>query len=142
MSSVQEKSADLCKISTPLRKACPYVILCTLILFSAFLGLGVLRLYSFRLEDQLNGINRQMESYAARQILLRQKHSALLSPGRVYSFSKNSLGMIYASNVKILRIDEPLLADSGGGSDSSSPSARAAENGWFHFFLEKALAGE
>ena len=142
MSSVQEKSSDICEISMPLRKACPYVILCTLILFSAFLGLGVLRLYSFRLEDRLNGINRQMESFAARQILLRQKHSALLSPGRVYSFSKNTLGMTYASNVKILRINEPLLADSGGGSDPLSSSARAAENGWFHFFLEKALAGE
>lgn len=139
---MQERNPEICKISIPLRKACPYVILCTLILFSAFLGLGVLRLYSFRLEDRLNGINRQMESFAARQILLRQKHSALLSPGRVYSFSKNTLGMIYASNVKVLRINEPLLADSGGGSASLSSSAGAAENGWFHFFLEKALAGE
>lgn len=142
MSSVQEKSSDICEMSTPLRKVCPYVILCTLILFSAFLGLGVLRLYSFRLEDRLNGINRQMESFAARQILLRQKHSSLLSPGRVYSFSKNTLGMIYASNVKILRINEPLLANAGGGSEPLSSSARAAENGWFYFFLEKALAGE
>ncbi len=136
-----EKSSEICQVSAPLRKACPYVILCTLILFSSFLGLGVLRLYSFRLEDRLNGINRQMESFAARQVLLRQKHSALLSPGRVYSFSKNTLGMIYASNVKVLRINEPLLADSGGGRETLSSSG-GAENGWFHFFLEKALAGE
>ncbi len=136
-----EKSSEICQVSAPLRKTCPYVILCTLILFSSFLGLGVLRLYSFRLEDRLNGINRQMESFAARQVLLRQKHSALLSPGRVYSFSKNTLGMIYASNVKVLRINEPLLADSGGGRETLSSSG-GAENGWFHFFLEKALAGE
>ena len=138
---VQEKSIEICDVSMPLRKACPYVILCTLILFSAFLGLGVLRLYSFRLEDRLNGINRQIESFAARQILLRQKHSALLSPGRIYSFSKNNLGMIYASNVKVLQINAPLLADAGG-TELFYTAEAGEKNGWFHFFLESALAGE
>ena len=141
MSSVQGKNLEICEVSTPLRKACPYVILCTLVLFSAFLGLGVLRLYSFRLEDRLNGINRQIESFAAKQILLRQKHSALLSPGRVYSFSKNTLGMIFASNVKVLQINETLLADAGRDEIFSHPEETGSE-GWFHFFLEKALAGE
>ncbi len=139
---MQGKSLEICQVSVSLRKACPYVILCTVVLFSAFLGLGVLRLYSFRLEDRLNGINRQIESFAARQILLRQKHSALLSPGRVYSFSKNTLGMIYASNVKVLRISEPLLADAGGGDENFPLSGETGRQGWFHFFLEKALAGE
>ena len=139
---VQGKNLEVCEIAMPLRKTCPYIILCAVLLFSAFLGLGVLRLYSFRLEDRLNGINRQIESFSARQVLLRQKHSALLSPGRVYSFSKNTLGMIYASNVKVLQINETLLANAGGGGETSPLSERAGRQGWFYFFLEKALAGE
>lgn len=125
-----------------LRKICPYLIFSALVVFGSFMGLGVLRLYSFRLEYRLNNINSQIESFQAQQISLKQSLSALLSPGRVYGYSKSELGMTYASNVRTLRLDGPLLADSGPGGNSGGEPAQKEPKGWFYFFLEKAMAGE
>ena len=66
-----------------LRKICPYLIFTAFVIFGSFMGLGILRLYSFRLECRLNNINTQIESFQAQQIALKQNLSALLSPGRV-----------------------------------------------------------
>jgi len=106
------------------------------------MGLGVLRLYSFRLECKLNSINSQIESFQAQQVELKQRLSSLLSPGRIYGYSKKDLGMVYASNVKVLRIDEPLLAELPETGNRNDTAASRENEGWFYFFLEKALAGE
>ena len=125
-----------------LRKICPYLIFTAFVVFGSFMGLGILRLYSFRLECRLNSINSQIESFQAQQISLKQNLSALLSPGRVYGYSKKQLGMTYASNVKTLRLDGPLLADGAPAVNSGGEAARKESEGWFYFFLEKAMAGE
>ena len=126
-----------------LRKICPYLIFSALVIFGSFMGLGVLRLYSFRLECKLNNINTQIESFQAQQISLKQSLSALLSPVRVYGYSKKQLGMTYASNVRTLRLDGPLLAaDSGPAGISGGEPMEKESEGWFYFFLEKAMAGE
>jgi len=126
-----------------LRKICPYLIFSALVIFGSFMGLGVLRLYSFRLECRLNNINTQIESFQAQQISLKQSLSALLSPVRVYGYSKKQLGMTYASNVRTLRLDGPLLAaDSGPAGIGGGEAMEKESEGWFYFFLEKAMAGE
>jgi hypothetical protein len=125
-----------------LRQICPYLIFCSLVIFSSFMGLGVLRLYSFRLECKLNNINSQIESFQAQQISLKQNLSALLSPGRVYGYSKKQLGMTFASNVKTLRLDSPLLADSSTALENEGAGTAKESEGWFYFFLEKAMAGD
>lgn len=124
------------------RKISPYIIFFALVLFGSFMGLGVLRLYSFRLECKLNSINSQIESFQAQQVELKQRLSSLLSPGRIYGYSKKDLGMVYASNVKVLRIDEPLLAELPETGNRNDTAASRENEGWFYFFLEKALAGE
>lgn len=129
-------------VSVSFRRACPYIIIFAVVMFGSFIGLGVLRLYSFRLECKLNGINVQIESFQAEQVSLKQKLSSLLSPGRVFGFSKNELGMIYASNVKTLKVDGPLLADRPDSESKEGNPSPAEKEGWFYFFLEKALAGE
>jgi hypothetical protein len=50
--------------------------------------------------------------------------------------------MVYASNVKVLRIDEPLLAELPETGNRKDMAASRENEGWFYFFLEKALAGE
>jgi len=125
-----------------LRKICPYLIFSAVVVFGSFMGLGILRLYSFRLECRLNNINTQIESFQAQQIALKQNLSALLSPGRVYGYSKKQLGMTYASNVKTLRLDGPLLADAAPAANNGGETAGRESEGWFYFFLEKAMAGE
>lgn len=122
------------------REISPYIIFFALVLFGSFMGLGVLRLYSFRLECKLNSINSQIESFQAQQVALKQRLSSLLSPGRIYGYSKKDLGMVYASNVKVLRIDEPLLAELPGTGNRKDMAASRENEGWFYFFLEKALA--
>lgn len=125
--------------SLPSRKVWPYAALCVILGFIAFMGLGVLRLYSFRLECRLNGINSQIESFRAQEITLRQELSAVLSPGRVYAFSKEQLGMTYAADVKVLQVDGALLASASDSSLSGSADEGGRE-GWFYFFLERASA--
>ena len=124
-----------------LRKKSPYLILFALILFTSFMGLGVLRLYSFRLEYQLNGINSQIDSLIAQNVALKESMSALLSPARVFDYSKKQLGMTFASNVRTLRLDGMLLADAAPV-DVRTPGVSSEGEGWFYFFLEKAMAGE
>ena len=128
-------------ISNSFRKICPYIIILTICIFALFMGLGILRLYSFRLECRLNSINRQIESYQAHRIVLKHELSSLLSPGRIYGFSKQELGMTYASNVRILKVEEQFFADrSIKGRPESIPKEET--EGWFYFFLERAMAGE
>jgi cell division protein FtsL len=128
-------------VSASFRKISPYIIVFTLCAFGLFMGLGVLRLYSFRLECKLNSVNRQIESYKANRIVLKHELSSLVSPARIYGFSKKEMGMTYASNVRILRVEEHLLADVS--SETSPAFASRQENeGWLYFFLEGAMAGE
>lgn len=128
-------------VSASFRKISPYIIVFTLCAFGLFMGLGVLRLYSFRLECKLNSVNRQIESYKANRIVLKHELSSLVSPARIYGFSKKEMGMTYASNVRILRVEEHLLADA---SFQTSPAfaSRQENEGWLYFFLEGAMAGE
>lgn len=128
-------------VSTSFRKISPYIIAMTLCAFGLFMGLGVLRLYSFRLECKLNSVNRQIETYTANRIVLKHELSSLVSPARIYGFSKKEMGMTYASNVRILRVEEQLLADA---SPETSPafSSKQEKEGWFYFFLEGAMARE
>ncbi len=127
-------------VSSSFRKICPYIIIFTLCVFGLFMGLGVLRLYSFRLECRLNAINRQIESYKADRIVLKHTLSSLLSPARIYGFSKQELGMTFASNVRILRVEENLLAERFIEGRPEFATEKESE-GWFYFFLEKAMAG-
>lgn len=124
-----------------LRKKSPYLILFALIFFASFMGLGVLRLYSFRLEYKLNSVNSQIDSLSAQHVALKQNMSALLSPARVFEYSKKQLGMTYASNVRTLRLDGLLLADAVPAEHRVAGASSEGE-GWFFFFLEKAMAGE
>ncbi len=128
-------------VSSSFRKICPYIIVFTLCAFALFMGLGVLRLYSFRLECRLNAVNRQIESYKAHRIVLKHELSSLLSPARLYGFSKQEMGMTFASNVRVLRVEENLFA--GAMPEGVPVAASSQENeGWFYFFLERAMAGE
>ncbi len=128
-------------VSASFRKISPYIIVFTLCAFGLFMGLGVLRLYSFRLECKLNSVNRQIESFKANRIVLKHELSSLVSPARIYGFSKKEMGMTYASNVRILRVEEHLLADVS--SETSPAFASRQENeSWLYFFLEGAMAGE
>ncbi len=136
-----EKGNDPGPASFFLRKKSPYLILFALVLFCSFMGLGVLRLYSFRLEYKLNSINSQIDSLVAQHVALKQSMSALLSPARVFDYSKKQLGMTFASNVRTLHLDGPLLAE-GKGADGRIPVTAPQGEGWFYFFLEKAMAGE
>ena len=138
---MMEKESDREPAPFFLRKKSPYLILFALILFTSFMGLGVLRLYSFRLEYKLNGINSQIDSLVARNVALKESMSALLSPARVFDYSKKQLGMTFASNVRTLRLDGMLLADAAPV-DGRTPGASPEGEGWFYFFLEKAMAGE
>ncbi len=123
------------------RRVCPYIIIITLFVFALFMGLGVLRLYSFRLECRLNSVNKQIESYSNRSIVLKHELSTLVSPSRVYGSSIRDLGMAHASNVRVLKIEEGTYANAA--QDATLPVSLASENrGWFYFFLEKAMAGE
>ena len=128
-------------VSDSFHKISPYIIVFTLCAFGLFMGLGVLRLYSFRLECKLNSVNRQIESYKANRIVLKHELSSLISPARIYGFSKQEMGMTFASNVRILRVEEHLLAEA---SFESSPvvASKQENEGWFFFFLEGAMAGE
>lgn len=123
-------------------KAWPYFIFIALALFTAFLGLGVLRLYNFRLEYKLNSINAQLEELQCQRISLEQNMSALISPERIYGYSKNQLGMTFASQIKVLRLEEPLLAEERTPGRSAEVPEEREQEGWFYFFLEKAMAGE
>lgn len=123
-------------------KVWPYFIFITLALFTSFLGLGVLRLYNFRLEYKLNSINAQIEQLQCQRISLEQNMSALISPERIYGYSKKQLGMTFASEVKVLRLEEPLLAESRTPEKSLEIPKEREQEGWFYFFLEKAMAGE
>lgn len=128
-------------VSDSFRKISPYIIIFTLCAFGLFMGLGVLRLYSFRLECKLNSVNKQIESYKANRIVLKHELSSLVSPARIYGFSKQEMGMTFASNIRILRVEEHLLAEAPF--ESSPVVASKQENkGWFYFFLEGAMAGE
>jgi cell division protein FtsL len=127
-------------VSSSFRKICPFIIIFTLSVFGLFMGLGVLRLYSFRLECRLNAINRQIESYKADRIILKHQVSSLLSPARIYGFSKKELGMTFASNVRVLRVEEHLFADRSVEGRPENLTEKGTE-GWFYFFLEKAMAG-
>jgi hypothetical protein len=60
----------------------------------------------------------------------------------VYGYSKKQLGMTYASNVRTLRLEGPLLAGSGPAGNMGGEAAQKESEGWFYFFLEKAMAGE
>ena len=128
-------------VSTPFHKICPYIIIFTLCAFSLFMGLGVLRLYSFRLECKLNSVNRQIDSYKTHCLVLKHELSSLLSPIRIYGFSKKELGMTFASNVRILRVEENLFADASVD-DASMTASKRENEGWFYFFLEGAMAGD
>lgn len=136
-----EKNVDPAAPPFFLRKKSPYFILTALVLFASFMGLGVLRLYSFRLEYKLNSINSQIDSISAQHIELKQKLSSLLSPARVFDYSRKQLGMAFASNVRTLHLDGMLLADAGQEQEKIIEKASEGE-GWFYFFLEKAMAGE
>jgi cell division protein FtsL len=117
---MMERESDREPASFFLRKKSPYLILFALILFTSFMGLGVLRLYSFRLEYKLNGINSQIDSLVAQNVALKESMSALLSPARVFDYSKKQLGMTFASNVRTLRLDGMLLADAAPVDGSTS----------------------
>jgi hypothetical protein len=67
---VNEKRAVRKSVSIA-REVSPYLIFFALVLFGSFMGLGVLRLYSFRLECKLNSINSQIESFQAQQVELK-----------------------------------------------------------------------
>ena len=74
---------------------------------------------------------------------MRQELSAILSPGRVYSFSKEKLGMTSVAEVKTLRVDGAFLAAAPEGSDLSGVvegHEGEQREGWFYFFLERASA--
>lgn len=129
--------------SISFRRAWPYIALCIALGFISFMGLSVLRLYSFRLECRLNSLNDQIDSFRAQEVSLRQELSAILSPGRVYSFSKEKLGMTSVAEVKTLRVDGAFLAAAPEGSDLSGVvegHEGEQREGWFYFFLERASA--
>ena len=131
-------------ISCSFRAMCPYIIITTLLAFALFMGLGVLRLYSFRLECRLNAVNRQIESLTAQRVILKHELSALLSPVRICGISEKELGMTFASNIRVLKVEGNYLASSPAEDGILKvPDRRERENeGWFYFFLEGALAGE
>ncbi|GEM_PF-828180 len=130
-------------VSGSIRKICPYVVAITLCVFLLFTGLGVLRLYSFRLECRLNSVNRQIESYNNHRVLLKHELSTLLSPVRLFGFSKEELGMTYASNVRVLKVDGGYFANAAGQQEEVPLTKTGPEEeGWFYFFLERAMAGE
>ncbi|MDI9369566.1 MAG: hypothetical protein GX181_01585 [Synergistaceae bacterium] len=106
------------------------------------MGLGVLRLYSFRLECRLNAVNRQIESYNNHQVLLKHELSTLKSPVRIFGFSKEEMGMTFASNVRVLKVEGEYYANAPQQQEPSLIKADREEEGWFYFFLEKAMAGE
>ena len=138
---ILEEKMEMNAVSLSLRRMCPYFMVIVIALFAAFMGLGVLRLYSFRLECRLNGIENQIESFRAQQIRMSHELSSLLSPGKIYGFSINKLGMVFASNVTVLKVDGTLLASSQTGeADRSLLQNGEREEGWFSFLTGKAAA--
>lgn len=73
-----------------LRKICPYLIFSAVVVFGSFMGLGILRLYSFRLECRLNSINSQIESFQAQQISQTEPVGSSFSGKSVWLFKKTA----------------------------------------------------
>ncbi len=105
------------------------------------MGLGVLRLYSFRLECKLNSINSQIESFQAQQVELKQRLSSLLSPGRIYGYSKKTSGWCTRQMSKCSGSMNPSSLNCHETGNRKDMAASRENEGWFYFFLEKALAG-
>ena len=74
-------------------------------------------------------------SYRSRAVMIDERQ------GMTFDYSKKQLGMTFASNVRTLRLDGPLLAE-GKEADGRIPVTAPQGEGWFYFFLEKAMAGE
>lgn len=80
------------------RKVSPYFIFFILAMVVSFIGLGILRLYSNRLEARLHAINLQIESYEMQETEMHRVLSSLTSPEAIYGYSQKKLGMV--ANVK------------------------------------------
>lgn len=99
-----------------------------------FLGLTTLRVYSMRIEITVNQINAKIDKLQAEQILLKTELASITAPSKIFTFAEKKLGMVYASKPVTLHIE--------GTEAPPNLKYPEKEEGWFHFFLEKAMAGE
>lgn len=117
---------------------CAVFLLCVLV---SAITLGSLRLYGLYLEHRLADVTARIEEIGDRNAILEERHSALLSPSRIYTYAKSELKMVAASEIRTITIGE------GGGRllKASSPGARGimravAPKELFGFFIGRANA--
>lgn len=67
-------------------------------------GLGFFRFNAAQLELRLSGVERRITRYTAEEAELRHILSALTSPIKIHSFSREQMGMIPSTQQEIINI--------------------------------------
>lgn len=84
--------------------SCPILLFFVIIAGLLVLGLGCLRVYSFRLEFQLAKINSRIAKYEKSISQYEQHMATLRSPTHVHHFASVSLGMQGTSDIPTVHV--------------------------------------
>lgn len=84
--------------------SCPILLFFVIIAGLLVLGLGCLRMYSFRLECQISKINSRIAKYEQSISQYEQHMATLRSPTHVHHFASVSLGMQGTSDIPTVHV--------------------------------------
>lgn len=116
-------------------------VVCLVGILVSAMSLGGLRLYGLYLEHRLTDVTARIESMDNKNAILEERHSALLSPSRIYMYAKAELKMVAASDIETITLNE----DRDRGiqvvhlNDEEAESVKTP-NGFMSFFIGRANA--
>ena len=87
---------------------CPHsslFVISFLCVFISAAALGSLRLYGLYLEHRISETANRIEICTEKNLVMSRQYSQLLSPARIYSYARETLGMMNAESVKTVRLD-------------------------------------
>lgn len=69
-------------------------------------ALGTIRLYGLYLEHRISETTAKIETCRDQNMSLSRRYQELLAPARIYSYARESLGMVNADHVTTIKVDE------------------------------------
>ncbi|GHV51146.1 hypothetical protein FACS1894216_04600 [Synergistales bacterium] len=93
-------------------------MLCLLGVFISVVPLGALRLYGLYLEHRISDVTARIAVLNEQNSELSERYSSLLSPSRIYNYARAELGMVTASEIETIKLNEKIdgsfVASAGG----------------------------